>query len=449
MGVLRFRLFGFPVAVLPGYWLLSALMSFGFGQGPLSAGLQLMAVMFCSILVHELGHALMARRFGLPAQITLHMMGGATAFPGSVHLSRGRDILISLAGPGAGILLGTIAWAVLFAFAPEVLPSSAEPTAPWIELFGYVLWINWVWSVLNLMPVIPFDGGRVLAAALGPTRRQIAGGVSLVAGLLLAVGLLKIGQIYPAILFGGSAISSFLRLRQPAQDRSVDEPALAQVLQAAERALESEQFQQASQLSHQVLSATRTASVGQRALGTLLWARLGLGDVQGARGLMLSAPPDAVDRYLAAAVNEAFGDLEEAQRLLSEARSRGDERLAVTALLIKVLLGQRKFGPAANLTHEIVARIAPDEARRVVTEARHGGAPAEAARLSLALARSQHNIADAIDAIFGFALEGLTAEAQAAFSVAYEYDPDAARRLLGDERLVALRGELEPLCSSH
>jgi Zn-dependent protease len=451
MGILRFRLFGFPVAVLPGYWLLSALMAFGVATQSLVAGLQLLGVMFCSILVHELGHAFMARVFGLPAQITLHMMGGATAFPGSLQLSRRRDVMISLAGPFAGLLLGVVAAGVLQWQAPGALLDTSDENAPaWVAVLRSVVLINFLWSALNLMPVIPFDGGRVLEAALGPTRREVAGTISLVVGLLLAVWLLKVGAIFGAVLFAAAAISSFLRLRQPAEPATaVDEAALGQVFQAAERALEREQFQQASQLAHQVLSATRVPALGQKALSTLLWARLGLGDVQGARGLMLSAPANAVDRYLAAAVHEAFGELDDARRILSEARAQGDERVQVTALLVKVLLGQGKFAAAANLTREIVERIAPDEARRVVTEARHGGASAEAAHLSLALARTQRNFADAIDAIFGFAVAGLTAEAKTAFGLALEYDAEAARRLLEDERLRALRTDLEPLIASR
>jgi tetratricopeptide (TPR) repeat protein len=160
----------------------------------------------------------------------------------------------------------------------------------------------------------------------------------------------------------------------------------------------------------------------------------------------LAAPEDTDDPYLAAAVYEAFGDLDEARRLLTRARSLGDERVQVTALLVKVLLAQSKFAAAANLTREIVERIAPDEARRVVTEARHGGAGIEAARLSLELAKTQRTLTDAVDAIFGFALAGLISEAKSAFSMALEYDAEAARKLLSDERLRGVRTDLEALC---
>lgn len=449
MGVLRFRLFGFPIAVLPGYWLLSALMGANLLMHSLPAGLLFCAIMFVSILVHELGHAFAARAFGLPSQITLHMMGGATVFAGSHALTRGRDVVISLAGPIAGFLVAVASLLFLGWKAPSALATIAEetPNPMWVAVLLWSVKINLFWTALNLSPVIPFDGGRVLAAALGPKRRQLAVTVSLVAGIALAIVLFKYGFLFPAVMLGSAAISSFLRLREPEPEaQNVDEAALSQVLSAAERALQSEQFQQASQLSHNVLAATRTPSLGRRALSTLLWARLGLGDVQGARGLLLAAPEDTVDPYLAAAVYEAFGDLDEARRLLTKARSLGDERVQVTALLVKVLLAQSKFAAAANLTREIVERIAPDEARRVVTEARHGGAGIEAARLSLELAKTQRTLTDAVDAIFGFALAGLISEAKSAFSMALEYDAEAARKLLSDERLRGVRTDLEALC---
>ncbi|HEX2732459.1 MAG TPA: site-2 protease family protein [Polyangiaceae bacterium] len=448
MGVLRFRLFGFPVAILPGYWLLSALMGFGVGQRSVQSGLLLMAVMFCSILVHELGHALMARAFGLPAQITLHMMGGATGFPSAPKLTRGRDILVSLAGPGAGLLLACVAWIASKWIAPDAWSDTgAESLAPLATLMVSLVWINLVWSVLNLMPVMPFDGGRVLAAALGPTRQVAAGGISLTVGLLLAVWLFKVGSVFPAVLFATAALSSFMRMRQSnSAPPRVDDHILARVLEAAEAALKAEQFQQASALAHRVLTNTTAADLGRRALATLLWARLGAGDAAGARALLLSAPERAVDRYLAAAVYEATDELDSAKRLLSEARSQGDARVQVTALLVKILLRQGKFAPAANLTREILDGIAPSEVRRVAMEARDGGASAEAARLSLALAKLQRSSADAIDAIFGFALAGLQDEAKTAFSLAYDYDPELARRLLDDARLSQIRQELAALC---
>src|SRR5690606_19141823 len=106
---------------------------------------------------------------------------------------------------------------------------------------------------------------------------------------------------------------------------------------------------------------TDNPQLGKRALHTFLWARLGAGDAAGARSLLVSAPAVQIDPYLVAATHEAAGHLDDAQRALSDARASGDERVEVTALLIKVLLQQRKFATAANLAGEIVEQSDPDD----------------------------------------------------------------------------------------
>jgi hypothetical protein len=349
-------------------------------------------------------------------------------------------------------LLGACAWLLLGVSTPNNSEPSATESAD-LSATGYsallqtVVLINATWSVLNLMPVIPFDGGRVLAAALGPRRQALAGTVSLIVGLSLALLLVRLGWWFAAILFATAAVSSFLRLRSaPAEPQpTVDEGTLKQALRAAEEALRSEAFEQASQLSHAVLSASRSPSLSKPALQTLLWARLGLKDVAGARRLLLSTPADEVDPYLAGAVHEAASDLEEAQRALARARAAGDDRVEVTALLVKVLLRQSKFSAAANLTREILNRIQPLEARRVATEARHGGAQAEAAHLSLELAKAEKTLTDAAEALFGFALAGDVKQAAEAYHVATSIDASGARQLLEDERVQPLRAQLEGL----
>src|SRR5690606_21699557 len=137
-------------------------------------------------------------------------------------------------------------------------------------------------------------------------------------------------------------------------------------------------------LAHQVLTHTRAREAGRRALEIALWARLGAGDTKTATALLSAAPRGAVDAYVAAAVHESAGDLDQAHALLSEARDGGDRRVEVTALLVKLLLQRGEFPAAATLTQEIIASSQPEDIRRVAHEAHSGGAHVEAARLSLA-----------------------------------------------------------------
>jgi Zn-dependent protease len=459
MGILRFQLFGFPISILPGHWLLTAVLGFGMGERSMTLGFVIMGCVFASILVHELGHAFAARGFGLPAQITFHMMGGATSFPQGAKLSRGRDIMISLAGPIAGLLLALVAWALLQMYGPAPLTgeqladmeTANGPVPGMPSLFVLVLnvlvWGNIAWSLLNLVPVIPFDGGRVLAASLGPRRRQLAGIVSMVVGLAAAVVFIRMGALLPAMLFGTAALSSLFRMRQETTSESgsprLDEQAIKQTLAAAQKALDADAFDQASTLAHSVLTHTKDRKTGHHALEVFLWSRLGAGDATSARALLIATPNDAVDGYVAAAVHEASGHLDDAQRLLTEARSKGDTRVEVTALLVKILLEQKKFSAAANLTREIVDASTPDDVRRVAVEANGGGAHAEAARLRLALAKEQRSFEDAVQAVLGFARVNARQEALEAFKLALGFDRGKGRALLDDERLQALRSELE------
>lgn len=451
MGILRFRIFGFPVSVLPGYWLLSGLLAFGWAGSSLASAALIMSCIFLSILVHELGHAFAARAFGMPAQITFHMMGGATSFPSGAQLTRGRDILISLAGPGAGLALGVVALGLMQVYGPAqwlAAATSEEGPAeisPFVLTLFWLMYLNIVYSLLNLVPVVPFDGGRILVAALGPRRVQVASTVSLLVGMLAAFAFLSMNMVLPAVLFGAAALTSFLRMRQVASSSTaqVDEDQVQRLLRSAERALHDESYDQAAQLAHQVLTHTRARESGRRALEIALWARLGAGDAKTAAALLSAAPQSTVDAYVAAAVHEAAGNLERAHELLVEARASGDERVEVTALLIKVLLGQHDFTAAARLTREIVGSSQPDDVRRVAQEAESGGAPVEAAHLHLALAEAEKSFTDAKRALYGFAAAGLPGEALRAFQLMLGLDRTQTRELLSDEQLSGMRRQLE------
>src|SRR4051812_3207000 len=100
---MRFRVFGVPVDVQGSFWLGTVLISFGLLQQPLRMA-EWIAVVFVSILVHELGHATAASTFGGTPRISLHAMGGTTAylpaFPGW------RRAVIAVSGPLAGFVVG-------------------------------------------------------------------------------------------------------------------------------------------------------------------------------------------------------------------------------------------------------------------------------------------------------------------------------------------------------
>jgi stage IV sporulation protein FB len=151
---LNFRLFGFRVRVHPLFWLGAALL----GMRSLKDGLEYLliwvGVVFVSIIVHELGHALAFRRFGTDAHIVLWMFGGL-AVPYSGVAGRGRRIVVSLAGPAAGFVLCGIVYGTQREFGWANGNEYLALMCIWLVV------VNLYWGILNLLPVFPLDGGQV------------------------------------------------------------------------------------------------------------------------------------------------------------------------------------------------------------------------------------------------------------------------------------------------
>jgi Zn-dependent protease len=161
------------------------------------------------VLAHELGHAVAARRFGLAPEIELHGFGGTTRWTSSVELPPGRRILITAAGPAVGLTLGAASL-----LAAWLLSGSAPMVG---RALWYLVWVNLVWGVLNLLPVLPLDGGQIVSTALqarwGPGGRRAAAFVSLVVCAGLAVAALVAGWLWSAIIAAVLAVGNIQSLR--------------------------------------------------------------------------------------------------------------------------------------------------------------------------------------------------------------------------------------------
>jgi stage IV sporulation protein FB len=153
---LNFRLLGFPVRVHPFFWLGALLLGADLLQGKFPAKIFVwIAVVFVSILVHEMGHALAFRLFGCRSYIVLYAFGGL-AVPESVVRGRWRRILVALAGPFAGFILSATAFGSFF------LVRWDQEYGPYVGFFFDALFfVNLYWGILNLIPVFPLDGGQV------------------------------------------------------------------------------------------------------------------------------------------------------------------------------------------------------------------------------------------------------------------------------------------------
>jgi Zn-dependent protease len=173
---------------------------------------------FASIVLHEFGHALEARREGVPTdRVTLWLFGGVAQLRGRFP-SAGAEFRIAVAGP-----LVTLVLVGVFLGAGELLalPAAVDGVLSWL---GY---INAVLLAFNLLPALPLDGGRVLRAALWAKRRDFvsatrtAADVSRVlATLMIVVGL--IGAV--AVGFGGlwlALVGWFILIAGAAERRMV------------------------------------------------------------------------------------------------------------------------------------------------------------------------------------------------------------------------------------
>lgn len=401
MGVLKFNLFGFPVHIHPLFWLVAYLLVSG-SKVSVAAQVAYATVIFISLLVHEFGHAFAARRAGQTPEISIHAFGGLTRWIPTRSLPRAQLILITLAGPLAGLLLACISFASL-KYLPVAMLKRGTHGVALADVLGIVLQVNLAWSVVNLLPVLPFDGGQLLAHALGPTRRSLAAKLSAIFGLLVAVGFWMIKWRIAAVMFGISGIMEYRAMQRAQKAASAILPQqIERGIAEIQRALAEGDATRALQLS-QMLSALPVAPEQQRRVTELgAWAALALGDHAEARHALRVLSPGPVDALLQAAVLETHGDNERAIACLRHARQSGDVRPQVAASLVRVLLKDNRFGEAASVTQQILDEVPPDDARRVAKEALDGGRHQPSAELSLAIFERTHDPMDAVAAARAF-----------------------------------------------
>ncbi|MBZ4417815.1 M50 family metallopeptidase [Myxococcus sp. RHSTA-1-4] len=208
----HFHVAGFPVRVHPLFFLISLATGWALRDEPARLALWV-GIVFVSVLLHELGHALAFRRFGRTAAIELHGMGGTTTSGAEEELTHRHSAWVSFAGPGMGFLLGGLVWAL----------SSLTPLGQQGGLAGFaarqLLWVNVGWGLFNLLPMQPLDGGHLLASMVrarsGYRYERVLHGI----GIATALGVLGLsiwwGQVWMgllAMLFGVMNLEQLLRL---------------------------------------------------------------------------------------------------------------------------------------------------------------------------------------------------------------------------------------------
>ncbi len=202
--MIRFHLFGVPVSIHPSLWLTLALvgglLSATSASAMLGVALFVIAGFFC-LLVHEMGHALMGRRLGGGnPQVFMAWLGGDCCNEKAV-LTRLQGVAMTAAGPASSLLLGLLALALLSTYVGGIdagmelaannifgiiPPEYAEHLSPaGLEFFRSLIQVSFWWTLLNLIPVFPLDGGQIMHGLMRSSRTMHM--VSLIVALLLVM----------------------------------------------------------------------------------------------------------------------------------------------------------------------------------------------------------------------------------------------------------------------
>ena len=233
----NFKLFDFPIRISAWFWLAALLIGQGASSGNPQYMLVWIAVVFVSILIHELGHAFAFRYYGVSAQIVLYHFGGL-AIPNSIGSVWGQSdrthdprnhIVISAAGPGLQILSAVALAIVLkvggyqvpFELLERLIPLPGDTPIP-SELITvsviFYMYVSVFWALLNLLPVYPLDGGQIArdlfvlfggADAL-PRSLMLS---TFAAGAVALYSFMKIQEPFLGIMFAFLGYSSYQALQ--------------------------------------------------------------------------------------------------------------------------------------------------------------------------------------------------------------------------------------------
>jgi Zn-dependent protease/predicted transcriptional regulator len=197
------RLAGIPIGINPLWLVIVALITWSLGASyypdqvsgiaPATAyglGFASALLLFASIVLHELGHAVVARRRGVAVEgIDLWLLGGVSKLRGSPH-GPGDELRYAAAGPAVTL-------AIALSFGAVVLALPAGTPAAVRALLEYQLYVNALILGFNLLPAFPLDGGRILRAAIWLRVGEMARATSIAAmvGRGFAYGFIFLGVL--------------------------------------------------------------------------------------------------------------------------------------------------------------------------------------------------------------------------------------------------------------
>jgi len=298
----QFRVGGIPVRVDPTFFVIIVILGFDPRNPQLTFIVSWVAIAFVSVLLHELAHAVAFRRFGVQPNVTLYGMGGLTS--GSGELTPMQSMAVSAAGPVSVLVL--IGLPALWLRSQGTITSYEGRV-----ILSQIIWINVGWSLLNLLPMLPLDGGNITRSLLdmvtrGKGRRP-AEVLSVIAAVAIGLVALSIQQPFLVMLAGLFAFMNISSLTRVKTEQLGDE------LTYGHRALIEHRPRDAEKAATAVLAKKPSGPTLRWACELLGWSRLWQGDQVGAEA--------AVQRY--AHVGPASGSFRAAQALAAGRTAEG------------------------------------------------------------------------------------------------------------------------------
>lgn len=234
-----------PIAIYPIFWAVAILLGW-LNSGTLIGTALWVGIILVSLLVHEFGHALTAMFFGQKSKIILTATGGLTVRDAHKRDSAWKEFLIVFNGPLAGFILYLVCSALSHSFTER---------SPIISQIFYLSAIaNFFWTVVNLLPIQPLDGGKLLLVLFeglfGLKGEKIALMISAVVSIALAaLSLLFTNWILLGAILLILAFENVRALREIWDIRAVDRNhELQEQLEMASQFMDHEEIEKASDL---------------------------------------------------------------------------------------------------------------------------------------------------------------------------------------------------------
>ncbi|MEX0961943.1 MAG: site-2 protease family protein [Simkaniaceae bacterium] len=245
-----------PVRITMGFWIVSALLGLFLSMNIVGMFIWI-GIIFVSVLVHEYGHALTSHLFGQHPHIELVPFGGVT-FPEGKRIKKWQEFIVVLNGPLFGFMLFVIGYLLL-----KIPSIAALPFANVILIFRNV---NLFWTIINLLPIIPLDGGHLLRISCQGLFKEKGIKISLLFSLFFSiafclffflVGNFLIGAIF--ILFAFQSFEGYRRMKHmSAVDEDVE---IQESMQSAELAMKENRKEDAEPTLIELIESTKKGMI--------------------------------------------------------------------------------------------------------------------------------------------------------------------------------------------